>query len=142
MIIMMEINLHRNDHLRPLRGNKHCSRAPIPDFLSDKKITGGFAYKPGDQQCWHTNHEGGHSARCYLVWSETGESGMRFIIDGEIKTFKDVAGWQYRIFNVPQPHCVYAECNRISYGWRLPVTNEQIFNPISLEHAEDILQIT
>lgn len=126
---------------KPLRGNKCCKRARVPDFLKDKNITGGFEYGAGDQQRWHTNHNGGHSARCYLVWSETGKSGMRFILDGVVKTFKDVAGWQYRIFNVPQPHCVFSDCKRLSYGWRIPTTENEIFNPVPLEDAKAILQI-
>ena len=125
----------------PLRGNKCCSRIEVPEFLSERKVTGGFLYNPGDQQRWHTNHGIEESARCYLVWSDTGESGMRFILNGAVNTFKDVAGWQYRIFNVPQPHCVFADCKRISYGWKIPKTNKQIFDPISLKDAETILQI-
>ena len=66
---------------------------------------------------------------------------MRFILNGAVNTFKDVAGWQYRIFNVPQPHCVFADCKRISYGWKIPKTNKQIFDPIPLKDAEAILQI-
>ena len=136
----MADKLRRDLFSKPLRGNKSCSRVRVPDFLSNKRITGGFAYEPGDQQRWHTNHGGGESARCYLVWSESGESGMRFIIDGEVKTFKDVTGWQYRIFNVPQPHCVFSDCKRLSYGWRLPKTKEQKLTPIPLENAEAVLQ--
>lgn len=137
----MMTNLHRDLFEKPLRGNKCCSRARVPDFLSGRKVTGGFLYQPGDQQRWHTNHNGGESARCYLVWSENGESGMRFILDGVVKTFKDITGWQYRIFNVPQPHCVFADCKRISYGWRIPKTDKQILNPIALEDAEAVLQV-
>lgn len=123
----------------PLRGNKHCRRADIPSFLWVKSITGGFEYGPGDQQQWHTNWNA-PGARCYLAWSETGDSGMRFVINGEVWTSQDLPGWQYRIFNVPQPHCVFANCKRFSYGWSLPHTDNQILLPIGLKNAEDVLQ--
>ena len=127
--------------LKPLRGNKQCHRANAPDFLVSKHITGCFEYQPGDQQQWHTNWE--HpGARCYLVWSENGESGMRFIINGEIVTSQDISGWQYRIFNIPQPHCVFANCHRFSYGWYLPPQENQILFPIGLNNAEDVLHFT
>ena len=123
----------------PLRGNKHCRRMDPPSFLREKPITGGFEYQKGDQQQWHTNWNS-PGARCYLVWSENGNSGMRFIINGEVCTSQDLPGWQYRIFNVPQPHCVFANCKRFSYGWALPHTNNQILLPIGLTNAEDVLQ--
>lgn len=124
---------------KPLRGNKHCSRANVPEFLKDKAITGGFEYNPGDQQQWHTNWNL-PGARCYLVWSENGNSGMRFIINGEIITSQDIPGWQYRIFNVPQPHCVFADCKRYSYGWYVDHTDNEIIYPVGLKNAEDVLQ--
>ena len=130
----------RSLSVKPLRGNKGCRRADIPDFLAENRnITGGFKYGPGDQQQWHTNWSM-PGARCYLVWSEDGNSGMRFIIDGEIVTSKDVVGWQYRIFNVPQPHCVFADCKRFSYGWYLEETDDEIIFPIGLKNAEAVLQ--
>ena len=137
---MTKNKLERDLFIKPLRGNKCCSRARVPDFLKCRNITGGFAYEPGDQQRWHTNHNCGESSRCYLVWSETGNSGMRFIIDGAVTTFQDVPGWQYRIFNVPQPHCVFADCKRLSYGWKLPKTEDQKLTPTPLKNAEDVLQ--
>lgn len=123
----------------PLRGNKHCRRMDAPSFLSHKPITGGFEYQKGDQQQWHTNWNA-PGARCYLAWSEDGNSGMRFIINGEVWTSQDLPGWQYRIFNVPQPHCVFANCHRLSYGWSLPHADNQIILPIGLTNAEDVLQ--
>lgn len=53
--------------------------------------------------------------------------------------FKDVAGWQYRIFNVPQPHCVFADCKRISYGWKIPKTNKQIFDPNTIKRCRNYI---
>ena len=121
-----------------------CSRIyEIPDFLKDKDITGAFEYQAGDQQLWHSNSNS-PGARCYLVYSETGDSGMRFILDGKVYTSYDKAGWCFRIFNVPQPHCVFANCLRRSYGWRLPKVqdDEQIIDSKELENAEDILLVT
>lgn len=125
---------------RPLRGNKSCRRLPVPDFLSDKMISGSFEYFPGDQQRWHTNSEG-PGARCYIAWSENGSSGMRFIIDGEVVTSQDVPGWQYRIFNVPQPHCVFADCYRKSFGWWIPHQEIEKIQPVRIARAEDVLSV-
>lgn len=124
---------------QPLHGNKSCRRADPPVFLQNRPITGGFEYQSGDQQRWHTNWSK-PGARCYLVWSENGNSGMRFIINGEVITSQDIQGWQYRIFNVPQPHCVFADCKRYSYGWYLPHTENEIILPVGLQNAEDVLQ--
>tara|TARA_Y100000287_G_C14227185_1_gene359669 strand:+ start:961 stop:1395 length:435 start_codon:yes stop_codon:yes gene_type:complete len=142
MMMMIKSSLRRDLFKKPLRGNKCCSRARVPDFLEGKNITGGFAYESGDQQRWHTNHNksGMESARCYLVWSDTGDSGMRFIIDGVVTTFQDVPGWQYRIFNIPQPHCVFADCKRLSYGWAVEKVENQILTPTPLDNAEAVLQ--
>jgi hypothetical protein len=123
----------------PLRSNKHCRRLDAPDFLFEKPLTGGFEYQKGDQQQWHTNWSN-PGARCYLVWSETGDSGMRFILNGEVWTSQDLPGWQYRIFNIPQPHCVFANCHRKSFGWWVPHTDKEILLPIGLKNAEDVLQ--
>lgn len=130
----------RRESSRPLRGNKSCRRLNPPEFLQHKQITGGFEYSAGDQQRWHTNW-GSESARCYLVWSETGESGMRFIINGEVVTSQDVPGWQYRIFNIPQPHCVFANCHRKSFGWLLPRQEIEQIQPVGLANAEDVLHV-
>lgn len=123
-----------------LRADKYCTRIEPLNILKNKRITGSFEYQPGDQQGWHNNF-GTNSARCYLVWSETGNSGMRFVINGKVETFYDIPGWQYRIFNVPQPHCVFANCKRKSYGWKLKTVENEILNPIGLENAEAILHV-
>jgi hypothetical protein len=119
----------------------------IPEFLVGKDITGAWEYHPGSQQAWHTNFPRRHNsptARCYLVYSETGDSGMRFILDGKVYTSYDKVGWCYRIFNVPQPHCVFANCHRVSYGFRLPVVapDDQILDSKELPNAEAILHVT
>lgn len=124
----------------PLRGDKDCRRLVVPEFLNEKDITGGFEYQPGDQQRWHTNWSY-PGARCYLVWSENGDSGMRFILDGKVVTSQDVPGWQYRIFNIPQPHCVFANCHRKSFGWWVPEVAEQTIYPVGLTNAEDVLSV-
>ena len=65
---------------------------------------------------------------------------MRFIINGEIITSQDISGWQYRIFNVPQPHCVFSNCKRYSYGWYVDHTDNEIIYPVGLKNAEDVLE--
>ena len=139
MISNAETNKRRLSKL--LRADKHCTRIKPLDFLQNKIITGCWEYQPSDQQGWHNNF-GSDSARCYLVWSETGNSGMRFVLNGKVETFYDIPGWQYRIFNIPQPHCVFSNCLRRSYGFKVERVDKQIFNPIELENAEAILQVT
>ncbi len=126
-----------------LPSEKQCVRIEPLDILKNKFVTGCFEYQPGDQQGWHNNF-GTNKARCYLVYSETGDSGMRFVLNGKVQTFYDISGWQYRIFNVPQPHCVFSNCLRRSYGFRVERVDDdkQIFNPIKLKNAEAILQVT
>ena len=136
--------MKRNNLNTQKHNSTTCTRLrDVPDFLKGKDITGAFVYHAGDQQLWHTNWIS-PNARCYLVHSETGDSGMRFIVNGEVKTYYDPVGWSYRIFNVPQPHCVFSNCLRYSYGWRLPTvpSNKQNLNSKMLDHAEAILQIT
>lgn len=127
----------------------HCNALEeIPEFLIGKDITGAWEYHPGSQQSWHSNFCPSNprikQARCYLVYSETGDSGMRFILNGKVYTSYDKVGWCYRIFNVPQPHCVFSNCHRISYGMRLGAVpdNEQIIESKELQNAEAILHIT
>lgn len=121
-----------------LKPDKRCKASEPPAWLQ-RELTGAWHYEPGDRQLWHTNWQN-PGQRCYLVWSENGESGMNFVVGGEVRQFCDLAGWQYRIFDVPQPHAVWANCERISYGW--PVSGmKQNREPIQLEDAQDILQI-
>ena len=135
--------MERNNLNTQKHNSTTCTRLrEIPDFLKEKDITGAFIYQAGEQQLWHTNWIS-PGARCYLVYSETGDSGMRFIIKGKVETFYDKVGWSYRIFNVPQPHCVFSNCLRRSYGWRLPAVSidKQNLNSIGLDYAEAILQV-
>jgi len=125
-----------------MRYDKYCKKINPPEWLlKNRDVSGSWVYKIGDYQNWHTNY---HipGARVYVVWSKNSDSGMRFIINGEVKTFQDIKGWQYRIFNVPQPHCVWANCDRISYGFRISKIEEEILTPIQLNDAQDILSIT
>lgn len=136
---------HRNP-IKRYHSSQCDTLTEIPKFLVGKDITGAFEYQKGDQQQWHTNYpvNGVPTARCYLVYSETGDSGMRFILNGKVYTSYDKVGWCYRIFNVPQPHCVFANCHRVSFGFRLPEVSfsEQVLNAKELPNAEAILHVT
>ena len=125
-----------------MKYDKYCTRITAPEWLTkNRRCTGSWKYNKGDYQNWHTNWQN-PGARVYVVWSENGDSGMRFIINGRVQTFKDIVGWQYRIFNVPQPHCVWANCKRISYGFRIDKVDQELLNAVGLKNAEDILSIT
>jgi hypothetical protein len=75
-------------------------------------------YPPHGGMGWHTN--GPKSGkRIYISWSETGESGMNWYnIEKDIVTIdKDEIGFNIRIFDIPQWHCVWSKCNRFSIGF-------------------------
>lgn len=83
-----------------------------------KKFRNAIFYPPSGGMGWHTNGpENGR--RVYISWSETGESGMNWYdLDKDvIKIDQDEAGFNIRIFEIPQWHCVWAKCNRFSIGF-------------------------
>jgi hypothetical protein len=68
---------------------------------------------------WHTNSNN-PGRRLYASWSETGESGMRWLdADNTIVDDQDKKGWNLRVFDTPRWHMVYANCWRYSVGWKV-----------------------
>ncbi len=87
--------------------------------------SGHFWYPPGGYLGWHTNSRV-PGWRVYLTYaSEPGRSGFRHLDPetGEIHTTLDGA-WDLRAFRVgpaePLWHAVWAECDRFSFGYRIP----------------------
>ena len=85
-------------------------------FSDPVRITAAMIYPPTGGMGWHTNSDlAGHCV--YLSWSETGDSGMGWLNeDGTVRRDYDSPGWNIRVFDVPQWHCVFANCWRCSVG--------------------------
>ena len=79
--------------------------------------TAAVIYPPGGGMGWHTNSNQ-PGWRAYLAWSETGDSGMGWLRDGQVVLDYDAPGWNVRLFQVPAWHCVFAHCWRCSIGVR------------------------
>jgi hypothetical protein len=75
-------------------------------------------YPPFGGMGWHTNGPAA-GKRIYISWSETGESGMNWYnTEKDIVTIdKDEIGFNIRVFDIPQWHCVWSKCNRFSVGF-------------------------
>ena len=90
------------------------------------KRSGWFFYPPNTGMGWHTNADQPYT-RCYLNWSETGDSYFRYRDPktDEIITSLDYRGWNIRIFEIgdePETmlwHCVYSNTRRISIGLKV-----------------------
>lgn len=86
-------------------------------FSAPDQTTASLVYPPGGGMAWHTNSDR-PGWRAYLAWSETGDSGMGWLRDGEVVMDYDKLGWNIRLFQVPVWHCVFARCWRCSVGVR------------------------
>lgn len=86
--------------------------------------SGHWHYPVGGFMGWHTNSDAPFE-RLYLVYSETGESWFRYRdpVTSEIVSVQDNKGWNVYNFTTPNDqlfwHCVYSECNRFSFGFRI-----------------------
>lgn len=78
-------------------------------------------YPPEGGMGWHTNAKSNGCRRVYCAWSENGNSGMNWYnkTEDKLEIDKDDIGWNIRIFEIPQWHCVWAKCNRISFGFEI-----------------------
>lgn len=85
-------------------------------FSDPQRITASIIYPPTGGMGWHTNSDLA-GKRIYLSWSENGDSGMGWLnADGTVRRDYDAIGWNIRVFDVPQWHCVFANCWRCSVG--------------------------
>ena len=93
-------------------------RAEFKQWGRKHLLTGCFVYPPGGGMGWHTNSNNA-GIRIYLSWSETGDSGMGWLNeDGTVRLDYDSPGWNIRVFNVPEWHCVFSNCWRCSIGMK------------------------
>lgn len=76
-------------------------------------------YPSGGGMGWHTNENSTGNKRIYFAWSSNGDSGMNWYNqeDDKVEVDKDNPGWNIRIFDIPQWHCVWSKCDRISFGF-------------------------
>ena len=112
-IIAAATNLTATDVVRAT--SKRATAWPLN--VSDVQPTASIIYPPGGGMGWHTNSND-PGWRAYLSWSETGDSGMGWLRDGQVVLDYDKAGWNVRLFQVPSWHCVFANCWRCSVGVR------------------------
>jgi len=90
------------------------------------QISGFFLYpKGGGYMGWHTN-SGAACTRVYVTHTIVSDkSFFRYYSGGECVTSWDKEGWNIRQFEVtegdkdPLWHCVYADCQRLSIGFRI-----------------------
>jgi hypothetical protein len=88
--------------------------------------SGGFYYPPTGYMSWHTNSNK-PCKRVYLVYAdEDNKSFFRWKdpVTNEIVTSYDNKGLTIREFDVTGQapylwHCIYSDCNRVSFGFRL-----------------------
>lgn len=91
---------------------------------SSIQMSGMFLYpEEGGFMGWHTN-SGDPCTRIYISHVKEGDkSFFRYRLNGEYVTSWDKAGWNMREFEVtrenPMWHCVYAEEQRMSIGFRI-----------------------
>lgn len=100
----------------------------LVEMVPDKSIvpSGQFWYPPGGYMGWHTNHDAPYT-RMYITYvDEPNKSCFRYYDKStdEVVTSWDDEEFTIRVFDTPLPpaelwHCVYSECNRFSYGYRL-----------------------
>lgn len=91
-----------------------------PDY--NVVISGHFYYPPGGFMSWHTNSDKPQK-HVYIVIAD-GDAGFKYVENGAVVDDKDDIGITIREFDVTdtQPlfwHCVYSNCNRYSFGFRL-----------------------
>lgn len=107
-------------------------RAKLYRFLSERFPnssiiqSGFFYYPPNEGMAWHTNSDTPYT-RCYLSWSENGNSYFKYrnSFDGKTVISQDLPGWNIRHFDINSErkelfwHSVYSKEDRISVGFRI-----------------------
>jgi hypothetical protein len=86
------------------------------------KARGLFFYPKNSFREWHTNENDLPGMRYYLIYSDTYNSGMNFLINDKVVTVHDKPH-HVNIFHVsnnkPLWHNVFSNCNRFSLGLSL-----------------------
>jgi hypothetical protein len=87
-------------------------------------VSGSFYYPKGGFMSWHTNSDKPET-RLYITYVDTpNKSFFRSYVNNSIITDYDDKIINIRMFNISNNapyywHCVYSDCNRYSFGFRL-----------------------
>ena len=101
----------------------HYVEEAYPDYRVE--VSGHFYYPPGGFMGWHTNSDVPCKHLYITVASAPVMSFFRYRdADGSIVTDFDNQGINFREFDTTnvEPlfwHCVYSQCDRVSFGFRL-----------------------
>ena len=87
-------------------------------------VSGHFYYPKGGFMSWHTNSDKPEKHVYITYVDEPNKSFFRSFVDDEIITDYDSDTINIRVFDIvdTEPyywHCVYSDCNRYSFGFRL-----------------------
>jgi hypothetical protein len=87
-------------------------------------VSGHFYYPAGGYMSWHTNSDKPEKHIYITYVDEPNKSFFRSSVNNKITTDWDSEKLNVRVFDVvdKEPfywHCVYSECNRYSFGFRL-----------------------
>lgn len=88
------------------------------------RVSGHFYYPPGGFMSWHTNSDKPQK-HVYLTYvDKPKQSFFRSYVDGNIITDFDEDELSVRVFDIVDTkpyywHCVYSDCSRYSFGFRL-----------------------
>ena len=94
----------------------------FPDYTPI--VSGHFYYPKNGYMSWHTNSDKPEKHVYITYVDEPNKSFFRSYVDGKIITDWDSKKLTVRVFDVvnKEPlywHCVYSDCNRYSFGFRL-----------------------
>lgn len=87
-------------------------------------VSGHFYYPKGGYMSWHTNSDKPQKHVYITYVDEPNKSFFRSSVDGKVTTDWDTENLNVRVFDVVDTapyywHCVYSDCNRYSFGFRL-----------------------
>ena len=114
-------------HQIHIDGTSHCFPEIHKDFdflQNVRKLNisarGLFFYPKGSFREWHTNENDAIGVRYYIIYSDTSDSGMNFLVNDKVVTIYDKPN-HVNIFSVfdhtnPCWHNVFSNCNRFSLG--------------------------
>lgn len=94
----------------------------FPEYIP--RVSGHFYYPPGGFMSWHTNSDMPQK-HVYITYVDNpSQSFFRTYSDGNIITNFDNDELVVRVFDIVDTkpyywHCVYSDCNRYSFGFRL-----------------------
>jgi len=94
-------------------------------FPEYKALASGYFYYPkGGYMSWHTNSDKPEKHVYITYVDDPGKSFFRSYVDNKIITDWDSEKLTVRTFDIVNKkpyywHCVYSDCNRFSFGFRL-----------------------